>query len=82
MVLRDPTPESRRLWSGISVYDTLDRARRLAARRPELGRFVAMVRIPDDASIRFERTGSRAGHHTMWGDPGRLLGSIVSIEPV
>ena len=82
MILRDPTPETRRMWSGISVYDTLNRARRLAARRPELGRFIAAVRIPDDAPVVIERTGSRAGHHTIWGDPGRLLGWVVGIEPV
>ena len=82
MFLRDPTPEARRLWSGVSVYDTLERARKLAARRPELGLFVAAVRIPDDAAIHVERTGNRAGHHTVWGDPGRLLAWVVDVEPV
>ena len=70
------------MWSGISVYDTLERARKLATRRPELGRFIVTVRIPDDAPVLVERTGSRAGHHTIWGDPGWLLGSVVGVEPV
>lgn len=80
--LRDPTPESLRLWSGISVYDTLERAQKLAVRRPELGRFVAIVKIADDASVLVERTGNRAGHHTVWGDPGDLMSRVVGVEPV
>lgn len=82
MTLRDPTPEASRLWSGVSVYDRLDRARKLATRRPELGRFVAVMRIPDDGSTRVGRTGSRAGHHTLWGEPRMLLACVIGIEPV
>ena len=75
-------PELRRLWHGISVYDTLDRAIRRARKQPHLGEYIAELQIPWGRSIRAERTGHRRGHHTLWGEPGALLACVNRVVPV
>src|SRR6476661_4656628 len=62
-------PQSRRLAEGLSVYATLAQARRAARSQPFLGQFVAELIIPENAPLTFERTGKKAGHHTIWCDP-------------
>lgn len=71
----------RRLWRGLSHFDTLEAARAAARNTPALGHFVAEIAVPDDDSVEVERTG-RAGHYTMWGSPGRLLGYVRRVVPV
>jgi hypothetical protein len=79
--LRD-TAEIRRLRSGRSVYATESQARRKARVYSMLGRYIAAVELPDDPSVRLERTLPSAGHHTLWGDAARLLACVVSVVPV
>ena len=57
------------LWDGLSSYNTATQARRNARKRPSLGRYIAELRIPDDATVRVARTLNSPGHHTIWGDP-------------
>jgi hypothetical protein len=75
-------PALRRIWYGISVYDTLDRALSRARRQPALGTFVAEVQFRWGQGIRAERTGHRRGHHTLWGDPTQLLGCVTRVVVV
>jgi hypothetical protein len=76
------TVEIRRLRSGRSVYATEAQARRKARQYPMLGHYIAAVALPDDLSIRLERTLPSAGHHTVWGDAARLLAHVVRVVPV
>ena len=78
---RDHDPDTLRLWSGISVYSTPLQARRTATTYPFLGRYLADLRIVDDAGIRWEKTRGR-GHHTLWGDPQAILNCVVRVVPV
>jgi hypothetical protein len=71
----------RRLWRGLSHFDTLAAANAAARQTPALGQYIAEVVLPDDTDIQVEQTG-RAGHYTLWGSPGRLLGYVRRIEPV
>lgn len=73
-------PELAALWDGLSVQSTLAQARRRRRASPMLGNYIAVLRVPTDGSIRFERTLSADGHHTLWGDPAELLALVVSIE--
>jgi hypothetical protein len=73
-------PALAELWDGLSVQSTLAQARRRGRPSPALGRFVAVLRVPTDGSIRFERTRGE-GHHTIWGDSAVLLALVVSVEP-
>ena len=77
------TDEARRLNAGVSMYATLEQARKKAQAFPFLGDHIACLEIPDDAPVQIERTlpGSR-GHYTIWGDPDELLRYVVSIVPV
>lgn len=75
---RHSEPEMLRLWSGISVWATEAQARRNAARYPNVGRFIAAIRIEADMPIRIERTLRRPGHHTLWGEPADLLTRVAA----
>jgi hypothetical protein len=73
--------EGRRLWRGLSHFDSLSAARAAARHTPEIGRFIAEIIVPDDAEVEIKQTG-RAGHYTLWGTPGRLLSCVQRIIPV
>jgi hypothetical protein len=80
--LSKPVPaELARMWDGLSVMDSEERARRLA-RRFGLGNFIAAVRVEEGGPIRYERTLHRRGHHTLWGDPAAMLERVQSVVPV
>lgn len=74
-------PEDIRLWDGLSVYSTAAQARRQRRRSPILGRYIAVLRVPLDGTVRIERTRGE-GHHTLWGDPDALLSLVVAVEPL
>jgi len=76
-------PETLRLVAGISVNNTLQQARRLVAGPPWRGKgFITELRIPDDAPVTIERTGTRRGHHTLWGNPDGILAYINRVLPI
>jgi hypothetical protein len=79
--LLDPTPEKRRLWSGLSFWATAAQARRSARRYRSQGSFIAAVAIAPDDPIRVEKTRG-PGHYTVWGLPHALLERVVSVEPL
>ena len=72
------------LWDGISVMDTLERARKRARHFPQHGAFIAVLRIPPDAPITAARTLRTPGHYTLHGAPSDLLAcvaKVVAVEP-
>lgn len=78
--------ETIRLWRGVSVFDSEDRARSTATRFPKLGRFIAKLEI-DEASFIFERTTGSPGHYTSGplhrlGTPQALLARVIRVMPV
>lgn len=80
--LRTDTVEARRLWSGISVFDSETRARRVALRYPTLGSFIAVLHVPETAAMQIERTTTTRGHYTLWGEPADLLACVIQIVSV
>jgi hypothetical protein len=80
--LLDPSPETRRLWAGLSVNATEAPARRRARQHPALGAWVACLELPAAAPVQIERTTRIPGHHTLWGEPAVLLGCVVAVVPV
>lgn len=73
--------QQRELWSGVSCQATEQQARR-TARLPGFGSFIARVELAEGGSIKWQRTGPKAGHHTLWGDPDELLANVVEVVPV
>lgn len=71
-----------RIWDGLSVFETLEQARAQALAYPRLGRFVAVLDIPDSPLIRTERTTKTEGHYTIWGPVSVLLDSVVSVVSI
>lgn len=73
--MRPLTADEAHRWLGLSVYDSLDRARGQARRRRgQLGWFVSRLELPDDIVI--EQTGANTAHHTIWGDPDAFLAAV------
>lgn len=74
--------ELRRLWGGISVYDTETHARRRANRSPYLGRYVPELRLAERGLVNYEKTTRDRHHYTVWGEPNDLLQSVVGVVAV
>jgi hypothetical protein len=72
-------PQVHRLNSGISVFDSLEEARRTGARFPWLGEFIATLLVEDDDPVNWEKTLGPA-HFTVWAAPTVLLARVVSVE--
>jgi hypothetical protein len=77
--LRVDTPENRRLFAGVSVYNSLEAATRTANEYPKIGRFVAVLAIPEEGEIHWEQTTAEPSHYTLWGDPASLLAAVISV---
>jgi hypothetical protein len=79
---RGPEIDDPAEWAGISMFDTRERAERLARRRNfALGAFVAELRIPDAAPVVVRKTFG-PGHYTLWGAPETFLALVVDTRPV
>lgn len=79
--LRRTDPESLRLANGISLFDSLERARKQARRKPWLGNaFIAQLVIPDDR-FPIEKTAG-TGHYTLWGDAHDILKYVRRVTHV
>jgi len=74
-------PALAEVWDGVSVQSTLNQARRKRRVSPALGRYIAILRLPTDGSVRYKRTLGAGGHHTIWADPAHLLAAVVSVLP-
>lgn len=80
--LHSNKPELRRAFDGVSVFDSEQRARETAQRRPWQGSgFIAELHIPEGSAIRREKTFGQ-GHYTLWGDAAILLSYVVRVVPV
>lgn len=73
-------PETLRLSTGISLFNTLQQARNQMFRLPQARRgFIAELHIPPDSPVVFERTGAQRGHHTLWGSPDDILSYVARV---
>lgn len=78
-----PDPATQRLMTGISVYNTEQQARRKASGIPwREEAFIAELRLPDNGSIRIERTLKSSGHYTIWGNPRDILDCVSPVSGV
>jgi hypothetical protein len=74
--------EVLRRAAGVSCYETREQARD-AAMRYRLGTFIAELFIPDDGcAIEVARTGSVAGHYTVWASMAYFMSRIVLVTPL
>ena len=72
--------EGEEEWRGISVFTRLERAREIAHKYPQLGSFIAELRIPPDAPIGHDQP-SWSGHCNLWGTPEELGKCVTSVAP-
>jgi hypothetical protein len=66
---------------GISTYSDERAAHGVAAKFEKLGGFVGRLWLAGDKGFNFART-SHPLHLTVWGEPIKLLESVIDIEPV
>jgi hypothetical protein len=78
--MRAQTARARRLWSGLSVYQTEEQARAQIRRSPMLGNYIAELHVPTDGSIRLELDNGPHGHSTIWAGVAALRPLIVSVS--
>ena len=74
---RGDDPVARHVWDGISAFRTRAQAESKVRAYPFLGSYIAELGIPDGAPIKYERTLTSRGHHTLWGRPSDLLACVV-----
>ncbi len=78
--MRPPyTPERMRLWDGISIYDSRERARWRGARMTPPRRWIAVLLIPDDSLIMVEKTLRDPAHFTAWATPEQFIDCVLFI---
>ena len=74
-------PANERYADGISVWDTVDRARAVTQqRKPVRAKAIAELSIPT-RRFRLEQWGP-PGHYTVWGNPDELLGRVIGVVDV
>lgn len=59
------TVEKVEAWSGLSSFDSVDRAREVADQFPNRWRYIVRYDLPSDGSIRWMQTFGD-GHYTIW----------------
>ncbi len=70
-----------RWWEGVSAYDSLQAACRLAVERNyRHGRFIAELLVEETSTITFRHTTSVAEHYTLWGNPADLLRCVQWVQ--
>ncbi|MEK7285340.1 MAG: hypothetical protein AAB114_05695, partial [Chloroflexota bacterium] len=69
----------RDLSQGVSILDTVERAREQCRLFPRLGKYAAEILIPPDARV---EQSSWEGHYTVWADADDLLGWVVRVVPL
>jgi hypothetical protein len=79
---RPLSDEDRRLWKGVSHFDSLDVAFTRGMTSPWLGDFVATVHIPVSAAAHIEQTGRDPSHFTVWSTAESLLSWVASVDPI
>jgi hypothetical protein len=78
---RGPEIRAAAIHVAISMFDTTDVARALAARVPKLGGHIATVDLQPEFGICVAKTGGPA-HWSVWGQPGRLASFVIDVEQV
>ena len=74
----NPDPETLHLFDGVSVLDTLERARAYIEKGRVRGEYVARLEIPEETPITYE--GPRRGHGNLYGAPPHVLrGSVTDV---
>jgi hypothetical protein len=65
------TAERVDAWSGLSSYDSEERAREVAEQFPGRWRYIVRYDLPSDGPIRWRPTFGD-GHHTIWATRAEL----------
>ena len=76
---RPLTPQQAPLWTGLSVFETLEAARHQRSRSAWLGEYVAEIHLPGLSDAEARRTTASPGHWTLWLPADLLYSSVVAI---
>lgn len=79
---RGPEIRAAAIHVAISMFDTTDVARALAARVPKLGGHIATVDLEPEFGICVATKTGGPAHWSVWGQPGRLVSFVIDVEQV
>ena len=77
---RGPENRAAAIHMALSMFDSLEVARQLAARVPKLGGHIATLELRRGLGICFAKTGGPA-HWSVWSRPAQLAECIATVEP-
>ena len=78
---RRPERKNPGEWAGISMFNSVEEARRRVAKYPQMGTAIAQVEGIDPVWSIVKPTGED-GHYTAWGRPGVFLLAVREILSV
>ena len=78
---RPLTPQQVPLWTGLSVFESVEAARRQRSRSAWLGEYVAELHLPTLSDAQARRTTASPGHWTLWLPADLLHSSVIAIIP-
>ncbi len=70
-----------RCWSGISCFAT-EVQLRSHEKYFHAATAIAVIEVTDECDVRVERTTKSRGHHTVWGEPERILSLVIELIPL
>lgn len=68
----------KRSWDALSVFNTLEGARRAGEQAPHLGKFIARFDIPEGVGVTLEQTGEES-HYDLRGDKEILMNCLTGV---
>jgi hypothetical protein len=69
------------IYEGVSVYESRQAAVETARRWPQIGGYVAELRLTSETGVLYLRWGP-VGHLTLWADALTLTRTVVDTMPV
>lgn len=66
-------------WRAVSMYSTLEEAEALSHEAPAKGDWVAVLDLPEDGNVRWERQGQNPNHYNVWAEPELLRSYVVDV---
>jgi hypothetical protein len=78
---RGPEAVHEVIYEGVSVFETREAATETARKWPQIGQYVAELRLTHETGVLYLRWGP-SGHLTLWADALTLTGTAVDTMPV
>ena len=76
---QNASPDLLFRWGCVSVFRLIEGAQQLSRAKPDKGDWIAILEIPDDASVEWHPKTGRFGHRDVKADPEILARYVVDV---